>query len=305
MAYETGTASGFSDLADTFKGFLTGNGWTLTGGVLHKGDAYAAVGGSDVNGRLAIRGGTGESSGALTGAGPADVYVGTPITPDAPSFPATYHFHAHGDEAYGVVQFGEDLFAHWGFGCAPAAGVPGTGGFYFGNYAGSKGDLLNYNDVGFFHEGDCFSLTRNTPGPFWGRATDVNRCNSWVHHGLDGGGWSGANGGFTFGTASANALAVPIAGPLLVRTPSAWNGQSVLIPCQVQVGRPSSKISLVAELAHMRYVSMQNHAPGEVITLGPDSWQVFPFYKKGAAWAPGLTGRDSGFLGLAFRYDGS
>lgn len=304
MAYETGTAASHAALATAFSTFLVANGWTLTGSVLHKGAIYATLAADTPNLRLILRAGTGESAGVLTGSGPGDVYVGTPITPDAFVFPVTYHFHAHGDEAYGVVNWSTDFCASFGLGCSPAAGVPGTGNWYFGTYAGTKGDLVSYNTAQFFYEADVTSGTRNTPGPFWGRAGTVARCNSFVHHALDGGAWSGAGGAAGFGTAGASAQATHVAGALLIRTPNAWNAQSTLIPCQVQVGRASAKISLVAELAHMRYVAMQNHAPGEIITLGTDQWQVFPFYKKGAAWAPGATGRDSGFLGIALRYDG-
>ena len=43
MAYETGSANSFADLLAALQAACTGNGWTLSGNVLHKGTCYAEV----------------------------------------------------------------------------------------------------------------------------------------------------------------------------------------------------------------------------------------------------------------------
>lgn len=303
MAYETGSAADFTELHDALEAFLQANGWTLTGGVLHKGDAYATLSVDIPNARLALTGGTGESGGSLTGAGPSPAYIASVTTAAPMAFPVTYHFHTHGDEAFAAVNWSTHFWTTFGFGASPMAGLPGTGGWYFGSYGGSKSARLYYDAVGNFYAGQMNSLSGfNATGPFWGPQT-TQAAGHYVHHGLDGGGWSAITGG-TPSVPGACASAHLVAGPLLTRSPSAWNGQAILVPAQLLVVRPSSKTSLVAEFAHMRYVSMANQAPGDIITLGTDQWQVVPFYRKGTAAAPASTGVDSGYLGVALRYDG-
>ena len=88
-------------------------------------------------------------------------------------------------------------------------------------------------------------------------------------------------------------------------SPSAWNGESVLVPIQVITSRPSNLWSLVGELTHARYVRLDNLEPGQLITLGPDRWKVYPFYRKDATARDGGDGIDhTGTLGWAIRYDG-
>jgi len=55
-------------------------------------------------------------------------------------------------------------------------------------------------------------------------------------------------------------------------------------------------------MAHIRYVVIANLQPEDIITLGSDRWRVYPFFRKGAAFAP--AGQDTGYLGMAIRYDG-
>lgn len=304
MAYETGTAADYAALALAFRNFLTANGWTLTGSVLHKGNAYGAMGADVANSRWTIQAGTGQSAGALTGAGPVAAYIASPINPAPVTFPVTYHFHTHGDEAYGVLNWGEVNFTSFGFGCSPVAGLPGTGVWYFGSYYGQKWERVWYAGVDMFYAALINpSSGQQATGPFWTGAGQ-NGVGHYVHHGLDGGtGWSATTGGGG-NLPGAAASAHGVAGPLLARSPSAWNGQTILLPIQPLVSRPSNKVSIVAELRHLRYVSMANYAPGDIITLGPDRWQVFPFWRRGTTMAPGNAGLDTGFLGVAFRYDG-
>lgn len=304
MAYETGTVTTIGELETAFKAFLVANGWTLTGAVHHKGNAYVGIGSqTSPYPRLTLSAGTGQSAGSLTGAGPAVVYLGSLLTVAPLTSPITYYFHTHGDEAYAIIGWAGGHYTHMGFGAAPVAGLPGTGAFYFASYSnpGPKA-RLNYNGAQFFYAGMRYDLA-NAAGPYWGEATG-GAAAAYVHHGLDGGGWSTATGtGINvLGTCATTHF---IAGPLLLRAANAWNGQATLIPVQPAIARGSSKSSIIAELAHMRYVNIANYSPGDLITLGPDTWQVFPWQKKGATTAPGTgSGLDTGYMGVAFRYDG-
>lgn len=298
MAYETNTAASMADLLAALETFLQANGWTKTGNVLHKGDCYTTM--TAEGSRLVLRGGTGETAGGLTGAGPQPVYCGSPTTGVALSLPVTYHFHTHGDEAFAFINWGTHYWAHLGFGCSPVAGLPGTGGWYFGSTAGTPKATLAWAGADYYHGGMVIAGTYNATGPFWAPG-NTDHSNSYLHHGLDGGGWSAATGG-SVAAAGASAQCLGIAGPLLVRSPSAWNGQAVLIPIQPLVSRASSKVSIIGQLQHVRYLSVSSYAPGDLITLGADQWRVYPFFRKGSVLTP--TTLDSGFLGLAVRYDG-
>ena len=95
----------------------------------------------------------------------------------------------------------------------------------------------------------------------------------------------------------------PIRKPLIQRTPNTWNGEATLLPVQAYLARPSSKVSLIAELGHMRYVRIDNYNAGDIITLGADRWKVFPWWQRNAASRDGAD-FSSGTLGFAVRYDG-
>lgn len=298
MAYETGSAATMADLRAALSAFLTANGWTLSGAVFHKGGCYVSV--SAEAARLVARGGTGESSGSLSGPGPQPVYCGSPLTGVAMAFPLTYHFHTHGDEAWAFINWSDHYWGYLGFGCSPVAGLPGSGSWYTASTAGTPLATLQWGGADYYHGGLVLAGTYNATGPFWAPG-NTGHANSYVHHGLDSGSWSAATGTSLAGPGP-GAQCLGTAGPLLVRSPNAWNGEAVLIPMQPYIARPSSKVSIIAELQSARFVNMANLPPQEVLTLGPDRWRVYPFFRKGTAAAP--TPTDSGPLGLAVRYDG-
>lgn len=305
MAYETGSVATIGDLEAALKAFLVANGWTLTGSVHHKGDCYVVIGSqTSPAARLTLRGYTGlDGEDSPTGQGPAVVYLGAPTSTTPLTFPLDYHFHAHGDEVYVLINWDDHYWAHLAFGASPVPGLPGTGGWYSGAHAGTLGTRLYYADSSYYYSGVFTPVNGlNSTGLFYGSAATAPSPH-YVHHGLDGGGWSATSGG-SHATPGAAASAHGIAGPLLLRTPSTWNQQAILLPIQPYIGRASNKVSIVAELAHARYVSLANYSPGDLITLGTDVWKVYPFWRKGSEARPDTSGTDSGFLGLAVRYDG-
>ena len=99
--------------------------------------------------------------------------------------------------------------------------------------------------------------------------------------------------------------AIGSAAPHIERSPSAWNGESPLLPIQAYVWRASAKCSLVVDMRHARYLRIDNYEPGQIITLGGDSWKVYPFYRKASSARNGGIGIDhTGTFGWAIRYDG-
>lgn len=95
---------------------------------------------------------------------------------------------------------------------------------------------------------------------------------------------------------------------LLWQQSSAWNSESVLLPIRFYARRPSFKSSLILDCANARHFRMDNVTPGDILTLGPDRWKVFPWYRKNAAARNGNTAiggyNHSGTFGWAIRYEG-
>ena len=94
--------------------------------------------------------------------------------------------------------------------------------------------------------------------------------------------------------------------PLHTRARPGWNGASPLLPIKEYETVGANRVRLITELAHARYVRVDNLEPGQVLALGSDRWKVYPFYKKNAVVPDGGDGLDhSGTFGWALRYDGA
>ncbi|MCA0240163.1 MAG: hypothetical protein LCI02_04830 [Proteobacteria bacterium] len=286
----------------------TANGWTLTGDILHKGSVAMRVtawtrtgaGGAEL---LEFKGGTGVSGAALTNPAPGSAEIGG-IPALALLFPVTYHVfvHAAPDEVYVVAQYNVDRaqYAAWGQSTLP---LPGSGAWFSASSHGARpaayGDAeqagVLYN--GFGGHSVCAAFWRSTVG-----STLATIAESFIHHGLDGATWSDAK---TLPQPSAYMSSQP----LLSMLPSVWNGESVLLPIQAVMARPSNRYSLVVDCAHARYARLDNHNPFEVFAIGSDQWMMIPWLRKNSAVRNGgATGTaadvHSGTLGFAVRYDG-
>lgn len=300
MAYVTGSAGNFNDLLLAFQQACTANDWTLTGAVLSKGACVMQLG--IAGNYLSLLGGTGiDSQGALVAPGPMTAAIGPIWSTEPFGFPLTYEVHVltAPDEVYLVVNYAVDRFQWLAFGCSPVPGLPGTGNWY----GASLGQITPY------YYAISMGLTNGAtypnsiaPALFWNSNAYDGRS-SVFHHGLDGGGWTWGQG-YNYGVTAADALTA--LNPCLSRQPNTWNGETVLLPIQPLIGRPSNKVSIVGDLAHARYLRNDNLGPGQVIALGPDRWKTYPWYRKNASARDGTNynGTDSGTLGWAVRYTG-
>lgn len=298
MPYLAGSAASIDALLSAIQSACTGNGWALSGNVLHAGACYAELV-SDHTATIVLRGGTGiDGSNALTGAGPATVAFGSPHPTYPLSWPLDYHLHVFAGEVFALIHWG-DCWTYLAFGCSPSPGLPGTGNWYTGSYGDVLGLWLQW--WGEISEGNVNdSAPVNGTGPFW-TASNLGNMNGYVHHGLDGGGWSTAAGNFMTAV-DTSARCAPAVGPLLLRQPNAWNGEVVLLPIAPLVTRGGGQCSEMLDIANARYVNIAAMNPTDIIDLSPDRWMVYPFFRKGSQFAG--TAGDSGYLGWAIRYDG-
>jgi hypothetical protein len=306
MAFVTGSATSIDDLLTALQTACTANGWTLTAGVLARGDCHvkAAVSGA----MLTLQAGIGDDGdGNLVTPSPT-TYLRAPITAQPITYPATYFIHAVGDEVFMVVNYAINIYITIGFGQSPVPGLPGTGVWLSGNSQVTY-TRFQFTDPPGYNGATAVSAAYGTCGLF---ATYSNTSGSaavchFVHHGLDGADWSASayapneswRPSSKVATASHGAIQL-----MSMSSPSAWNGESILVPIQPAIGRESGMVSIVADLAHARYVRLDNIEAEQVITLGADRWRAYPWYQRDLDQRDPTYLLTSGTYGLAFRYDG-
>ena len=328
MPYLTGVVNSFADLRTALIAGLVANGWTQTGDIVHKGDihftalareTFAAV--LDTEG-LRFKIGVGISGGALVDASPAEPRLGRGRSLDpAITWPAQYHLHvgAGPDEFFLLLNYNVDFWTWAAMGVSATPDLGGTGVWFAAANNLRENDLLS-------SPGGQYRITPTSGGatwtgyavpsapgaPFWNTiglavaAGENSLLAEGIHCNLDGRASSWADNRL----ASSKIVGGPwYADPMLSRLPSAWNSETALLPIQVYVSRPESKVSLVLDVAHARYTRIDNYDPGEVIDIGPDRWKVYPFIRKNTAQRNANptpeTGNHSGTLGWAIRYDGA
>lgn len=321
MAYYTDAVSGFDDLRTALVAACVAEGWSWDGAILSKGAAYVRPYVSTTENTtegpgLIIEGGTGVSSGSLTGASTARPRLGRPGA--APQFapltwPARYYIliHENPDEVFLILNFSIDYFYWLAFGVSDQPGIDGTGLWLAAStrrgYATDSSESVNGVIISPTSGGGATISTRylGSLSFFWdtndlgGGAAGSPRT---IHTGLDSVSWAGGPGDVQAGSVNAIYAAIPHVG----RSPSAWNNESVLIPIKIHQWRASSKCSLVCQVRHARYCRVDNYEPGQVITLGDEQWKIFPFYRKNTTSARDGGNRldHTGTFGWAIRYDG-
>lgn len=332
MAYYTGQANSHEELLLVFQNACVAEGWTLTGNVLSKGTAHVKVeviaGDSNLPKSIMISGGTSQSAGVLGGVSAVTPRMGRGHkNAAADTWPMTYHIHIHTnpDEVYFVANWSVEYYRWLAFGVSDVPGLLGTGLWFTANaqYQYNTGYLDSPTSWSYTMGPDnggsgpgYYSYYRNT-GPFW--MTISNYYNSPVasmgkyyqdaiHTGLNSvvgaDGWAGVPT-----TSGDNAVgrihAIKHLKPLMARQPNVWNSEGTLLPIQVYEFAASNKSMLVLDVRNARFLRIDNYEPGQVITLGPDQWKVYPFWRKNTSERDvGSNKEHTGTFGWAIRYDG-
>jgi hypothetical protein len=296
MPYAFGQANDMPSLLAALKTACVDGGWSVNSGtVLSSGDCHVnLIIHADY---IEAAAGLGFTAGALVDPAPGSVRLMNVTDGQLFDWPVKWTAHVFDDEAYFFVNYGADRYAYVAFGQSPVPSLPGKGVWISGYPDDVPLDGVSYDSTPPYgalqQRGNFFAST----GPFFCRQAS-SPTNSFLHHGLDGGGWSDATGDTVI---SANRTA----GYLLASQPSAWNGEAVLLPMQPMMNRPANKRSIVADLSNARYIRIDSMDPETIITLGPDRWKVYPFYRKNAAVPNGDTQADhSGTFAWAIRYEG-
>ena len=302
MPYYSGSFNDMAGLRSALVNACTANGWSASGNFLSKGAAVLQLVAGLTD--LTLRGGTGRAGDALVEAAPGVGRIGT-LGPQPVTFPGSYEVYVFTapDEVYLRINYNVEFWQWLAFGISDVPGVPGTGLWFGGSSALTPPASINIAADG--GGANTNAVDRSTGALFYGSDNPfmtAQHRHAFVHHGFDGRGWSGETPAAEL---TNNASIVAALVPKLGRLPNGWNSADVLLNSQVYVRRADDKQSLVADLAHSRFLRVDNYQPGDIIPIGPDRWKVAPWYRKNAdARDGGSNIQHTGTFGWAIRYEG-
>lgn len=308
MSYQTGTSTGPADLVDKIRLFAAGMGWSVdfngarTDGttgqvvVMRSGalscaffTSTAAGSTSDPGqyvGAYTFRGAYNSGLNAMAQASRSSGTICNRMT--GPYL--AYWLFGGATYLHCVVELSAGLFRHIGVGLLDGAGLLTTGAY---NHALRWSSDASYIDVPGSSSHAVPWDDTGTSAP--GRGTEVHADSDGVSPRIikierDGstdqgfGGWRGT---------SATGLVQPLAACGL----STLTGRAMLIPLIVAGSRTGGYRSILGAPLDMRLVRMDAIAPGDMITIGADTWRCFPVCRKN-----GISGQEnSGPYGYAYR----
>lgn len=307
MAYETSTATNVDGLLEAFRVFAVAQGWTVdhydtnhtvTDGVwlaLHKGTAYFDLytdnsPASYAYGDLCIMGATGYDGGqdylnqpgmrtdntASTGKSSINDLAAGPYV--------AYHFFAGTDFIHAAVEVSSGRYTHFGIGTLNKAATYDGGEYHFGTwwyldnvtYSGAADYTGHVYPFGSSTKGTLVRFTENDLN-----GTDAYKDWAYVYS-------SAISSSTTrlyaqcFSQAITGGLddSYPLLN-LVTLQPNYFNGASMLIPFSILCGRRNGLTCMLGEPPEIAYLNIHHYAAGEEITIGSDTWIVFPTKQKG------------------------
>lgn len=316
MAYYTGNANDFNQLKSVIENAAVLEGWFLNNEVLSKDGCYVQLLASFVKGyeRIGVNGGTGQDGTLLTGTPGRHAVLSSSVN-NKITWPVVYHLHVFSDEVYCIINYNVDFYQTLTFGKSCVPGIGGTGCFFGAmaadnsdfSYSSGYSDLLSIEAIGYGdvrYRGLYIGQPKNSvlaelSTPFYSSGSGSGlraEASSFVHHGLDDGGWMADSDQFK-GVSSIAAL--------LMSGPSLFNAAHFLLPIKCVLDRLGGGQTIIQQHQHARWMRIDHVAPGEVIEYGNDRWKCYPIYSKNtAARNGGGRQRHSGTFGFAVRYDG-
>lgn len=282
MAYETGAASSPADLLSKLATFAAANGWTVStptsGRVFEKGTIFCGAN-SDANG-FSLRGCLSYNAGAAWNAQP-NASSQTPYCNTGAGPFTAYHFFI-GEEGTSdyinvVVEISVGVYRH-----AIICGVVKAGAWTGGTYVDSV-----FHDTGatrinlpespwhrYIADTDHTQIGGTVCGSMYCDAD--GRVNSWSPiYAYDNLAVENAIGSMRTRGMLWNLYNVGYA---------RWNLRTILEPIWIFQNRGSSLRSPAGRLPNMRFVNMINFTPGDLYTVGGETWQVFPVIARTETW---------------------
>lgn len=308
MAYQTGTALNADDLLDKIRGFAVAQGWTqnewaaISGGhrlCLQKslGTTFHLALKSTATSIL-MRGATGFTAGVDLSAQPGA--MGWDAGCDrlgAGAFPAYYLFSdTAGSYVHCVVEHTAGIFKHLVFGELER----------FGSYAGGHYcDGVSFSDLSGAHQS-----ANNTAHQYLFGDGRVNAGASTnfgaVALAADGQHWRRlANPDFDSTLNAMGCCRAGLYGDLVpAAQPNFYNLAMPLLPIYVLTERVTGTVGDLAPLGlprDLRFCWIEHYSPGQEITLGPDTWKLFPVARRTAVQSASDGLDNSWYYGYAYR----
>ena len=315
MAYTTSSATNLAGLLDAVRAFALSNGWTIdtheaiTDGMwlhLHLGTAHFDLYTDDTpvssaySPGLSIKGATGYDGlqDQLNQPG-ARTDTAVVVTNDLTGGPfVAHHFFAGADFVHCVVEVSSGRFAHFGFGTLEKAGTytggeymygtrwylesttitpdPAAGGHYYPFASSGAQVRFTENDLDGTDKYKDWAVFSTNPLS----ATTYLRAVGWQPQSVN-----------------YNQDLVTQSEAL---QPNYFNGLSVLLPVPIICGRTNNLTSVLGAPKEFRVINIQNLSASQTLTLGTDTWLVFPVKQKGPG-KDGTTTPYSGFHGIAYK----
>lgn len=293
------TASGPADFVDKLAAFCVTAGWTLhrnavvgttrTATVRKSGDYIHFW--STTNG-VWLRASVGIDTGALGSAQPLQAQYGAWTNLGAGPYPNVLFFadNSPAEHVFIVTEITAGRYRHMGFGELAHKAGAFTGGTWFdGTYWLNDGFSYNsepdtgysrimfgnmwYPDVTVHGYGGVrcdYDGRTNHFSPFANRYVGTNAAATGIG-GIDGNGGDRGNDGMGFRVKEG----------FHDRSINAWSAQTPLQPIQVRVYRASTYWTPIGEIPGIRFLNMTRFSIGEEFTVGTDTWQVFPWIRRG------------------------
>ena len=311
MAYYSGQASSYQELLNVLVAACQDQGWIWSAPVLSNNGCYLKVEVANVgaysNSQQVIRlvAGNGATGATLQDTAQVGHALGTTIqnTNYGISFPVEYalHIHAQPNEVYLIVKYNINYFQWLAFGNSTSAdnslrnwaggsfGVPVSGGYEYPHTRWPFVVIFPTGGGGGNQDGPCAAPFWNTDFPSYltpkNYTSTIHNGSEWIH----------------------TATAVKSLAPLIDRNISSFFQEAALLPILPTYTVASNKTIVIAQIAHARYLRIDNYEPGQILTLGNERWKIYPFYKKDSTNRNGgnyYGGDDTGTFGWAIRYDG-
>lgn len=326
MAYQTGTATGPADLLDKLRAFLLANGWTIdawrfqvgqptwrwlafskSGFVFHIYELLLVLNApaNPTTSHFGLRWSDTYNSGVdYSGQTPnhGETYCADIVGPYS-----SYHFFEgvgrSGPYVYCAVELGVGEFRHFGVGVLDKVGTYTGGQFVFGTRHDISAGAITQPITAYDHAYP-FDDGLWTSSAIIGSGSTRVRCDDSLGAGpcvamrdapagqqLRCGALHGRQQPTAGAHGSPNA-AFWGAGPLA----SIAVSPLIRVPCFAERGT-ADVYALIGEPPNFRHFNMRFNVAGDEITLGTETWKVFPIVRKGSGGAVAVSGE----LGIAYR----
>jgi hypothetical protein len=315
MAYETGSATSYTDLMDKLRLFLIAQGYSVDfwavddGGQrlhMHKGSLYFNAKASPTGHTTVWTGGyggytlgfnigTGYSAGAHWGKQPGSCAAGT-INGSAPngcgiplpsgSIPSyQFYYDPSIEQFYGSVEVTTGIRRWFAFGSTTLKAGIWNGGQWFAAccsagdenypYGGAIGQGLTASHPAPLGAQGCLTSGSAPLGFTYAEVDGVAAWHSWSSVTTTG---SGVRGATNLSGGQAPPVEVPVIDGLVQRLRNSMNSLSVLMPIQIFVARSMGSFSLLGSIPNIYISNIYGMTQGQPYTLGSDVYVPYAGY---------------------------